>query len=677
MDIFKWFKNDTTKELEQKVTALETIISNGSINKSLMGIDGSGNVQWYNTGTSNSYESHYTIYRGIDMLASLGAGLSVNIYKNDQIMDPNFKLSMGFDIHKPHPNMSLNQVLYTALVYFFYRGEFMIEISDDPMFHLIPINPKHMERVRNSMDWKYSLNGKSRIISEDNLIYVQLMNPDNASRGLSPVDVVKADLTNESSAINYNTKFFENFGQVGGFFYDSLGKAHGNDLQKIVDQFDYIHKGAGKAYKTLGLPGGIRYEDFSQTMRELQYLESRKDIRDRILAVLGIHKALFGVTDQVNRSVSEEATRMLWIHNLKPKMIMIQDKINQVLFRRYFPGYLFKYNFSEIAELREAAESIMQQVTLYQALGYTTNEINERFDLGMEEMDDERGNIRLVPSNFIPMDDYLIDDSPIEDKKSIDMSILDDVLSIEDKSLKVNRASHIRKHNKIFRASTKRMTGKLGKFFSTELGQVTKLILSYDTKKSNIDINTLLSEIQNLITNNKQLLQETMRPLYIDGSLEADEVAIASIGATAEPVANEIVVAQMTNKITNISNHTYRLVRTQIKNGIEAGDSIDMLAKRVQNVYKMNSSRARTIARTESGGVIHKTTDLRYKDAGVTKKQWLNTKDGNSRDSHSSNANLGAVDYNYTYPNGQQFPGDSNGSAADTINCRCTFIGVI
>jgi HK97 family phage portal protein len=677
MDILKWFKKDGTKELEEKVAALETIIANDSINKSLMGIDGSGNVQWYDTGESNSYESHYTIYRGIDMLASLGAGLPVNLYKGDQILDPEYKLPFGFDIQKPHPNMSLNQVLYTALVYFFYRGEFMIEISEDPFFHIVPINPRYMERVRNSNDWKYSLNRRSRIIPEENLIYVQLINPDNESRGLSPVDVVKADLTNESSAINYNTKFFENFGQIGGFFYDSEGKARKDDMKTVVDQFDYLQKGAGKAYKTLGLPGGIRYEDFSQTMRELQYLESRKDIRDRILAVLGIHKALFGVTDQVNRSVSEEATRMLWIHNLKPKMIMIQDKINQVLFRRYFPGFRFRYNFSEIAELREAAESIMKQVTLYQSLGYTTNEINQRFDLGMEEMDDERGNMRFVPSNLIPAGELFVDNSPIEDTKSIDISILDDVLAIEDKGFRVDKAAHIRKHNRLFRASTKRMTGKLGKFFSNELGQVTKTILSYDNKKSNIDINTLLSEIQNLITNNKQLLQETMNPLYKEASLEADKLAIESIGVVAEPVVNELVVASMTNKITMISNHTYRLIRTQIKNGIEAGDSIDMLAKRVQNVYKMNSSRARTIARTESGGVIHKTTDERYKDAGVTKKQWLNTNDGNSRSSHSSNASIGVVDYNYTYPNGQQFPNDGNGSAGDNINCRCTYIGVL
>lgn len=674
MDILNWFRNN--KNLEAKVAKLESVIAKGATNDSLMGFNSSGGVEWYNVGGSNSYDSHYTIYRGIDMLASLGASLAVNLYKNDKLMEVDFKLSAGFDIQKPHPNMSLNQVIYTALVYFFYRGEFMIEIVEDPFLHLLPINPTHMTRVRNSLDWKYSLNSNTKIIKEENLIYVQLMNPDNASRGLSPVDVVKADLMNEKSAINYNTSFFENFGQIGGFFYDSEGKARQADMKVIVDQFDYLQKGSGKAYKTLGLPGGIRYEDFGQTMRELQYLESRKDIRDRILAVLGIHKALFGVTDQVNRSVSEEAVRMLWKHNLKPKMIMIQDKINQVLFRKYFPGYLFKYNFSEISELREAVDSVMTQIKTYQALGYTTNEINARFDLGMEEMTDSRGDMRLVPTNFVPADDFIYDED-IKDTKSIDSKILDKYLDIEEKSSRVNKSRYKREYNKIFRKTSKDMSGKIGKFFSKELGMIIKLILKYDSIKANIDTNVILAEIQNLITNNKIHLQNTMKPLYESGSLAADTLAIKTIFSAAEPVASELIVAQMTNKISNISNHTYKLIRTQIKNGVNEGDSIDELAKRLTNVYKFQTSRSRMIARTETGNVIHNTTDERYKESGVEKKEWLDAGDSDVRGSHSQNANMGVVDYNFTYPNGQKFPNDGQGDAADNINCRCTYIAVI
>jgi HK97 family phage portal protein len=675
MSIFNnLFKRKDDSELAAKVAQLEEIIAKGVTNDSLIAFN-NGNVEWYNLGKGNSYDDHYTIYRGIDMLASLGAGLSVNIYRGDTILDGDVVMPNGFNIHRPHPNMSLNQVLYTALVYFFYRGEFMIEVSDDPFLHLIPINPKSMTRITGTENWLYSSGNTRRTILEENLIYVQLFNPDDNSRGLSPVDVVKADLMNEKSAIAYNTKFFENFGQIGGFFYDKEGKARAQDMKQIVDQFEYLHKGANKAYKTLGLPGGIRYEDFAKTMSELQYLESRKDIRDRVLAVLGIHKALFGVTDQVNRSVSEEATRMLWIHNLKPKMLMIQDKINQVLFRRLFPAYRFIYDFSDIAELREGVDSIINQVKLYRDLGYTTNEINERFDLGMKDITDERGNIRLVPTNLVPIDDYLYSEEPEAkvvnpDEKSL---IVDKFLEIEDKSTRISDNKFIRDQSKIFRQNSRTMAGKVGKFFSRELGQVIKMTLSRKNLKASVDVNSLLAEIQNYLTENRYLLSTETEPIYRAASLDADQLAIGTLGISAEPMANEMVVAELTNKVKNISNHTYRLIRTQVKDGVNAGETIDQIAKRIASVYKMQSSRSRIIARTEVGNVIHRTTDERYKDAGATHKKWLSAGDSKVRDSHINNANKGKVTYDFVYNNGQKFPNDGNGNASDNISCRCTY----
>ncbi len=204
-----------------------------------------------------------------------------------------------------------------------------------------------------------------------------------------------------------------------------------------------------------------------------------------------------------------------------------------------------------------------------------------------------------------------------------------------------------------------------------------KILLTQKSFKSSVDINVVLSEIQNQLTENKLMLQTTMRPIYETGSLAADKLAISSVSVEAVGIASEAVVGSLTNEITQISNHTYRLIRTQIKAGVNAGNTIDEIAKKVTSVYKMQSSRARTIARTEAGSVIHQTTDERYKDAGVEKKRWLSSGDGETRETHSDNDSRGVVDYNYTYSNGQQFPNDGNGGGGENINCRCTYIGVM
>ena len=244
-------------------------------------------TKYFDISNGGSYSDHYTIYRGIDLLASLGSGLPVNIYRGDNIIPKDSTLPGGFNIYEPNPNMSLNELNYIALVYFFYKGEYMIEIVDDPFLYLQPINPDRMTRHQNKQDWIYRNGTERRVILNDNLIYLKLLNPDDDKRGLSPIDVVKADIMNEKSAIEYNTAWFRNFGAIAGFFYDTENKAKPKDMDLVVKQYKDLKTGVDKAGDTLGLPFGIRYEQFSQTMAEMQYLESRKDIRDRILAVFG------------------------------------------------------------------------------------------------------------------------------------------------------------------------------------------------------------------------------------------------------------------------------------------------------------------------------------------------------------------------------------------------------
>jgi len=400
-----------------------------------------------------------------------------------------------------------------------------------------------------------------------------------------------------------------------------------------------------------------------------------------VLATLGIHKALFGITDQVNRSVAEEATRQLWVFTLKPKSIRIQEKINQTLFRHYFPGYEAYFDFSGITELQENFESILTQAKALRELGYTLNEVNEYFDLGMDEVTDTIGNTRFVPSSLIPFDAYEetpeppAKNSPADEDSTKAYKALDELLE-------PNRISKASKNylNKFLLLQRKEETAfykKIRKHFSEELGKVMSVVLRQKSIKTTVDINTILAEIQTLLSNNKVNIADTLDPLYTWGSELADRLAVDTVGASAIPAASPLVVEQLVNRIQDISKHTYRLIRTQVKTGVDAGETMDEIADRIRAVYKFNASRARTIARTETQSVINRTTDERYKKEGVQKKQWLSAGDSSVRPTHVDNNNTGVVAYNYKYSNGQQFPGDGRGGASENCNCRCCIAPII
>jgi len=679
--IEKFTNKNKITELEEKIVEQTEVISK-SLNSSLAGIVDGQWVELNKRSINNPFNKHYTIFRGVQMSANNIATVPMNLYRGDTILQPEASLPGGFNIYQPNPTQAFNELLYQGLVYFFYRGEMFIHIrqktEQNPFFSLEVLNPKHMVLQKDGT-WKWD---SRLIIPPEQLIYTKIFDPDS-DRGLSPFDVIKQGLKSDLSAEEFNATFFKNFGQIGGTLQDKDGTASSDEMKRVTQQFNTAHGGVGNAHKTLGLPSGITFEEGKHSMKDMEFQEGRKNFRDESLANQGIHKALLGVTDSMNRSTNEEAYRQLWKITLKPVALQTQDKINQHLFKRYFPGYRLLFDFSDVDALKENEEVKIKNAEAYKRMGYSLNEVNEYFDLGMEVITDPIGDMRLVPSNMIPVDDYFIGDTETTPAKDIGDKIFNilneeevEQKGIVDKSRRSR--NYARKYNKLQRSEEKKIHGKIGKYFANQLGKVISVI-----RKQGIDNTTvLLSAIMNLLNKENQVLIDTMRPVYQDGSSQA-----AMFARTTTNVKKSIdkdftdhideVVESMVNKIVGINNSTYKLIRNDIKASIVAEESMGQITKKMTDIYKFNSSRSRTIARTESAAVISRSTDKVYRDNEVKKKEWISNMDSETRDTHAANHSEGVVLYDYIYSNGQQFPSDGGGGAGENINCRCTFAPVI
>ena len=675
--------NTKTTELEAKVSALEAQLTK-SLNSSLAAIVGN---QWIDITTKsyeNAYETNYVINRGIQLLAQNIAGVPLDIYKGDNIMDDGFRFP-NFDLQNPNKEMSLNEWMYQCCIYYFYRGEFMSYINlDGGSISLEPVNPKLMkiktkDATGRVVSWEWN---NKKIIPAEQLIYLRLINPDG-ERGLSPIDVVKSELINDDKAREYNTKYFENYGKVGGLLFDDKGMAQMDDMKRLVEQFNAAHQGSKNAHKILGLPAGIKYQELAQTMKEMEFAAGRADVRDRILGILGIHKAVFGISDNITYQTQKDAMRMLWQMTLQPSAVRIQEKLNQQLLNKYFPGYQCFFDFAAVPELQENDQDILNQAKGYRELGYTLNEINEYFDLGMDEVQNSIGDMRFIPSNLIPATD--LENTNVPPQKSINSSEidlkLDKIIDFMDKEEVIDKSinSYMLMYNRLQRSAQSKFRGKLGKHFAEQLGGVLNIL--YDNTKSiNKDIveATLLAEIRNFLEGEKVKIEVSLKPLYEETSKDASALALKVIKMDKPARVIDEVVDSMVNKIKAIENNMYKLIRSQIKEGLLVGEGVDKLSNRIRDVYKFSSSySARRIALTESASIINRSTDFEYRQNGVTRKKWIDTKDGKTRETHVKNGDLGAVPYDFVYPNGQEFPGDGRGGAPENINCRCAFTAII
>jgi SPP1 gp7 family putative phage head morphogenesis protein len=314
-----------------------------------------------------------------------------------------------------------------------------------------------------------------------------------------------------------------------------------------------------------------------------------------------------------------------------------------------------------VEELKQDAKTKTDLALSYRELGYTLNEVNERFDLGMDAVEDEAGNTRLVPQNMIPFTDYT---EPVEEEKSVDSDILVEKRAQAPRGL-------ARRHHNLERKVETQIHNKLRKYFSNQLGKVKGVVK--DTK--DIDRSGILIGVKTLLEEEKVVLEGFMVPIYEEGSKEAVGLAAEAMDIIAEPHINDRVVREMTNKIKDINNHTYNLVRKQVLEAANTGESIDQLSKRIDKVYKFNASRSRTIARTESGSLINRSTNEEYAQAGVKMKRWL--ANPGARESHSHADGQGAIPFNAAFDNGMMYPHDPAGPAQEIVNCRCTLVPVV
>lgn len=122
-----------------------------------------------------------------------------------------------------------------------------------------------------------------------------------------------------------------------------------------------------------------------------------------------------------------------------------------------------------------------------------------------------------------------------------------------------------------------------------------------------------------------------------------------------------------------ISDSTKGYILKIISKGLDEGWSIQRMTEEIEREDYLDG-RVRRILRTESNRAINYGTELAAdKFEYKTQKRWIAVHDNRTRHAHlSADGQTVNQDSEYNVGGEQlEFPGDPNGSAANTINCRC------
>ena len=121
-----------------------------------------------------------------------------------------------------------------------------------------------------------------------------------------------------------------------------------------------------------------------------------------------------------------------------------------------------------------------------------------------------------------------------------------------------------------------------------------------------------------------------------------------------------------------------RLAR-HMAEGLDKGENLNDLVKRIQRELGANRNRALKIARTQTGGAVGTGRHEGFKGAGLELKAWLSAKDENTRHLKAEEQYKDGIPVDQPFILGGDFlmyPGDPGGSPANVVNCRCVEIAV-
>jgi len=168
----------------------------------------------------------------------------------------------------------------------------------------------------------------------------------------------------------------------------------------------------------------------------------------------------------------------------------------------------------------------------------------------------------------------------------------------------------------------------------------------------------------------------------VGATLGASSAAVAaSIGldwSLTNPLVTAAIRARVNTLAGGVTETTYEQIQAVVEQARAAGLGIRDIANAIRETVfsdDITMMRATRIARTETIGAMNAGEMLAAMNSrgALRSKEWLTQEDAKVRDSHAAQDRV-RRDLTQAFPNGLQYPGDQNGSAAEVINCRCTLL---
>ena len=548
-------------------------------------------------------------------------------------------------LRKPNKLMTGRDFMYTISGHLQLTGNaYILKNSVTNPTELFPLVPSCIEIEYNAnrtgiLGYKYTIGGKSFKYDVDEIVHLKKPNLKNPWVGAGILEHIPEWIDVDSAALEFNRLFFKNGASLGGLLETEATTMKELELAKAG--FEMRYAGVMNAHKTGVLSKGVKYTSTSANPRDMQFAEMDIRFRDKILSAFGIPKSVLGIVDDVNRANAEASYFVFMMFTIDPEMKMLVAYLNEYLLPSFTGTEKLYFDYDNIIPDNDDLEIRQNTASLAGQSWKTINEVRASEGLEpIENGDFVYGGFATVPiGKPIPQTVENSNSLPIQKNKK------------KMKTERIIRGEKIEKGKKnIIDDIMEKVEGKKGVVAKTveEIANVEHKkfitrVTGYENKfiKATKDFDKKIEEqvLESLDKSGKDFMKKDLfdvaqaRTLFIGFTspilqdlLKTEGQAQMARLNTSEPFnpLQEGVQEKVRNllKLTagSYTETTFKLLNSELQQGIDAGESLPELRQRVSQVFNLTDAyRAERVARTTVFGTANNAAREAYKQSGVVK----------------------------------------------------------
>lgn len=272
--------------------------------------------------------------------------------------------------NKPNPFMSRKQLFERVEQHMDLVGEGWMVFGKTGKWptSIWPVRPDRMAPVPSAKDFLSGYlfagpDGDKVPLEIDDVMFMCMPDPNDAFRGLGPVQSLLATIDSMRFGTEWNKNTFLNAAEPGGVI-EVAANLSDDDFDTFSRRWDEMHRGVAKANRIAMLEGGMKWVSNGYSPKDMQFVQLQTVGRDTIYEAYGMPKSAMGVTENVNKANAVSGKELFSEQLQVPRLDRFKEAFNTHFLPQFgntAKGLYFRYKNPVPPDREEERQALLVQ----------------------------------------------------------------------------------------------------------------------------------------------------------------------------------------------------------------------------------------------------------------------------------------------------------------------------